>query len=255
MRKRPTMKPLLCVIGGCNGAGKTTLAMELLPLMGIERFLNADEIARGLSPLAPSLSAFRAGRLLIEEARALINAGKNFAIESTLSGKTYVTLIEWAKEQGYRVVVHFVVLDSPAQAVQRVAARVLDGGHDVPEDDVRRRFARGRRNFVSVYLPLADAWTVWDNASPPAKRVAGNFTHHPEEIIAMLESSKVEETTVETMSESDRMVVEASRRATAKKLNHYQRMGIKVTPQMTLAEDDNGSEPSPQARRPEITSP
>ncbi len=249
------MKPVLCVIGGCNGAGKTTLAMELLPLMGIRRFLNADEIARGLSPLDPSLSAFRAGRLLLEEARTLLEKEKSFAIESTLSGKTYLNLIELAKTKGYQVVIHFVVLDSPRQALRRVAARVLRGGHNVPKEDVRRRFARGRRNFMSVYLPLADEWMVWDNASPPAKKVAGNFTHDPEEIMTMIDSSKVEEASVETMSESELLVLEASRRATAKMLDFYQRMGIKVTPQMTLAEDDEGSELSTEPGRPEITAP
>src|SRR6201985_3288025 len=94
------MKPILCLIGGCNGAGKTPLPREILPLMGIRRFLNADEIARGLSPLDPSLTAFRAGRLLIEEAKTLVASGASFAIESTLSGKTHLALIRDAKARG-----------------------------------------------------------------------------------------------------------------------------------------------------------
>jgi predicted ABC-type ATPase len=94
------MNPTLCILGGCNGAGKSTLARELLPLLGIHRFLNADEIARGLSPIDPSLAAFKAGRLLIEEARDLIASGSSFAIESTLSGRTYLSMIREAKKRG-----------------------------------------------------------------------------------------------------------------------------------------------------------
>jgi predicted ABC-type ATPase len=94
------MTPTLCIIGGCNGAGKTTLARELLPRLGLMRFLNADEIARGLSPLDPSLSAFKAGRLVLEEARSLIASGSSFGLESTLSGKTYVAMLREAPLSG-----------------------------------------------------------------------------------------------------------------------------------------------------------
>jgi predicted kinase len=142
------MKPILCLIGGCNGAGKTTLARELLPLMSIRRFLNADEIARGLSPLDPTLSAFRAGRLLIEEARALMKARSSFAIESTLSGKTHVAMVRTAKERGYRVVLHYILIDSADQAVERVALRVTHGGHSEigpRSPDGRTRGCRGRK--------------------------------------------------------------------------------------------------------------
>lgn len=122
------MKPVLCIIGGCNGAGKTTLARELLPRMGIMRFLNADEIARGLSPLDPTLSAFRAGRILLQEVQSLVAAMGSFAIESTLSGRTYVAMLKKAKKHGYRVVIHYISISSASQAVDRVALRVLLGG-------------------------------------------------------------------------------------------------------------------------------
>lgn len=142
------MNPTLCILGGCNGAGKTTLARELLPRLGLMRFLNADEMARGLSPLDPTLSAFRAGRLLLEEARSLIAAKASFAIESTLSGKTLVAMIREAKVCGYRILLHYIVIGSATQAVARVALRVRLGGHDVPEEDVRRRFDRSRRHLL-----------------------------------------------------------------------------------------------------------
>jgi len=229
------MKPTLCILGGCNGAGKTTLARELLPRLGLMRFLNADEIARGLSPLDPSLTAFKAGRLLIEEARSLIAAKASFAIESTLSGKTYVAMIREAKAQGYRFLLHYIRIDSGDQAVGRVALRVKIGGHHVPEDDIRRRFERSRKHFIEDYVPLADEWGLWDNHSPPAVQIADSATHSLEELQTMLASNSLQETAPREMSEMSKIVLEASRVATEKMLDYYKRMGIKVTPQMTLA--------------------
>jgi len=228
------MTPTLCILGGCNGAGKTTLARELLPRLGIMRFLNADEIARGLSPLDPSLTAFKAGRLLIEEARGLIAAKASFAIESTLSGRTYLAMIREAKKQGYRFVLHYILIGSGDQAVGRVGLRVKLGGHDVPEEDIRRRFDRSRKHFVEDYLPLADEWGLWDNHSPPAVQIADCATHSPEQLQTMLDSPSVQEAPPREMSEMSKIVLEASRVATEKMLDYYKRMGIKVTPQMTL---------------------
>jgi predicted ABC-type ATPase len=228
------MTPTLCILGGCNGAGKTTLARELLPRLGLMRFLNADEIARGLSPLDPSLTAFKAGRLLIEEARGLIAAKASFAIESTLSGKTYVAMIREAKAQGYRFLLHYIRIGSGDQAVGRVALRVRLGGHDVPEDDVRRRFERSRKHFIEDHVPLADEWGLWDNHSPPAVQIADSATHSLEELQTMLASNSLQETPPREMSEMSKIVLEASRVATEKMLDYYKRMGIKVTPEMTL---------------------
>lgn len=229
------MTPTLCILGGCNGAGKTTLARELLPRLGLMRFLNADEIARGLSPLDPSLTAFKAGRLLIEEARGLIAAKASFAIESTLSGKTYVAMIREAKAQGYRFLLHYIRIGSGDQAVGRVGLRVKLGGHDVPEDDIRRRFERSRKHFIEDYVPLADEWGLWDNHSPPAVRIADSGTHSLEELQTMLAANSLQETPPREMSEMSKIVLEASRVATEKMLDYYKRMGIKVTPEMTLA--------------------
>jgi predicted ABC-type ATPase len=238
------MHPTLCIIGGCNGAGKTTLARELLPRLGIMRFLNADEIARGLSPLDPTLTAFKAGRLLIEEARSLLAAKASFAIESTLSGKTYVAMIREAKALGYRFVLHYIVIGSGTQAVDRVALRVRLGGHHVPEEDVRRRFERSRKHFLEDYLPLADEWGLWDNQSPPLKQIADSRTHAHVELKAMLNSTTLQEAPQREMSEMSKIVLEAGRVATEKMLDYYKRMGIKVTPQMTLA-----PERKPRARK------
>ena len=238
------MKPTLCIIGGCNGAGKTTLARELLPRLGILRFLNADEIARGLSPLVPELAAFKAGRLVIEEARSLLRRGESFALESTLSGKTYVAMLRDAKEKGYRVLLHYVLISSAGQAVQRVTLRVLCGGHHVPEEDVRRRFQRSRQHFLADYLPLADEWGVWDNQVPPAVCIASSQTHGLLDLTELLQSNTLMETAAAKADAMTELVLEASRVATAKMLDYYKRMGIRVTPQMTLA-----PEPKKRARK------
>ena len=242
------MNPTLCIIGGCNGAGKTTLARELLPRLGIMRFLNADEIARGLSPLDPTLTAFKAGRLLLEEARRLIDRAESFAIESTLSGKTYLALLRHAKTSGYRIILHYIRIGSATQAVCRVALRVKHGGHHVPEDDIRRRYDRSRAHFREDYLPLADEWGLWENKTPPPQQIADSATHTPEELIAMLDSEKLQENPPREMSEMSRIVLEAGRVSTEKMLDYYKRMGIRVTPQMTLA-----PEPKKRVRKPKPT--
>ncbi|MEQ1749515.1 MAG: AAA family ATPase [Prosthecobacter sp.] len=238
------MKPTLCILGGCNGAGKSTLARELLPLLGIRRFLNADEIAKGLSPVDPSLAAFKAGRLLIEEARDLIAAGSSFAIESTLSGRTYLNMIREAKAHSFRFVLHYIMIDSGSQAVNRVALRVTHGGHHVPEEDVRRRFDRSRKHFVEDYVPLADEWVLWDNSEPPHRQIANDTSHCIEDLHDHMNTNRLMEQPVITdTNEMVRLGLEASRIATEKMLDFYRRMDIKVTPQMTLAEPETQQRP------------
>jgi len=240
------MEPILCILGGCRVVRKKTLARELLPRLGLMRFLNADEIARGLSPLDPSLSAFRAGRLVLEEARALVAAKASFAIESTLSGKTHLALVRDARARGYRFVLHYIVIGSATQAVARVALRVRMGGHDVPEADVRRRYERSRRHWLEDYLPLADEWGAWDNHAPPAFQIASSQTHTLDQLHAMLATTKLQETSPSELSEMAKVVLEASRVATEKMLDYYRRMGIEVTPEMTLAPEKPATIP-PQA--------
>jgi predicted ABC-type ATPase len=169
--------PTIYVIAGCNGAGKTTFAMDFLAREAkSRRFLNADEIARGLSPLDPASEALRAGRLLLEEFKSLVQKGESFAIESTLSGKTYVRLLNDAKLHGYEIELHYLWLPGAAQAIQRVKARVILGGHNIPDADVERRFTRSIENLITDYLPLATAWTIWDNRGLPPKQLA--FSRH-----------------------------------------------------------------------------
>src|SRR5205823_5521002 len=173
----PGPRPTSYIIAGCNGAGKTTFAKEFLPSIGIIRFLNADEIARGLSPLDPSVVAFKAGRLLLSELRELIDRHETFALESTLSGRTYVKLFEEAKQRGYEIELHFVWIPDVREAIRRVRQRVIEGGHDVPADDIRRRFARSIQHLLDDYASLADRWALWDNSTPPARLLANSSTH------------------------------------------------------------------------------
>ena len=154
----------LYVIGGSNGAGKTTFAKEFLPkYVNCLRFVNPDLIAAGLSPFAPETVAAKAGRLMLEEVASLVERGTSFAFESTLSGKTYLRLLEHAKRSGYTIHLFYLWVPDPDLAIARVRDRVENGGHDVPEADVRRRYARTLQNFFHQYRPLADIVYFLDN--------------------------------------------------------------------------------------------
>ena len=153
------------MIAGPNGAGKTTFAREYLPkVAGLVQFVNADLIAQGLSPLDPPLAAISAGRLVLREINRLASERADFAFESTLSGLSYARQLNAWKSTGYRIEIVFLRLSSAQLALRRIAARVRQGGHSVPRADVLRRIDRGWGNFVRLYRPLADVWTVYDNS-------------------------------------------------------------------------------------------
>jgi predicted ABC-type ATPase len=155
--------PTIYLIAGANGVGKTTFAREFLPKeVNCLRFMNADEVARGLSPFAPEAASIRAGRVLIGEIRAALRSKDSFGWESTLSGRSHAPIMARARERGYEIELHYLSVTSPRVCVERVARRVREGGHDVPVADIRRRFYRSLQNLVKLYLPLADRWTVWD---------------------------------------------------------------------------------------------
>jgi predicted ABC-type ATPase len=158
-------RPICVVIAGPNGAGKTTFAREfLIRDAGVVHFVNADLIAGGLSPLRPGLAALAAGRLFLAELDRLAKARANFAFETTLSGQVYLARLRRWKTAGYRIEIVYLRLASTQLALRRVAARVKQGGHDVPRADVLRRFTRGWHNFLTAYRPLADVWAVYDNS-------------------------------------------------------------------------------------------
>lgn len=161
------------LIGGPNGAGKTTLAPHLLrDKLAIHRYVNADPIALGLSGFDPSSVSFEAGRVMLSRLKSLVQERQTFALESTLAGKSYGRWIKQIRKEDYRVQLIFLWLRSPDLAVQRVAERVRDGGHDVPEEVIRRRYFAGLRNFWTLYQPLADAWAVYDNSEGACKTIA-----------------------------------------------------------------------------------
>ncbi len=153
------------IFAGPNGAGKTTFAREFLPAeAGLPVFVNADLIAAGFSPFDPGAAAFRAGRMMLEEIDRHAAAGRSFAFETTLSGHTYLRRIDAWREAGFTVVLIFLSLESVDDAISRVAMRARQGGHDVPPDVIRRRFASGMRNFLDVYRDRVDHWQWFDSS-------------------------------------------------------------------------------------------
>ncbi len=183
----PAKLPTIYLIGGCNGAGKTTFAREFLPKeVKCLRFLNADEIARGLSPFDPGAAGVQAARILLTQIKECVRRKETFALESTLSGKTYIRLLREAKKSGYTLELHYLWLSSPTQAIARVKQRVLQGGHHVPAQDIRRRFKRSKLHLVNDYLLLADNWAVWDSRNLPAKQLASSVMHDENDVKDLL---------------------------------------------------------------------
>lgn len=167
------MSPTVYIIAGPNGAGKTTFAREFLPkYAGCKTFINADLIAQSVSPLSPEEVAFSAGRLMIEEINSCVKRGETFGFETTLSGRSYMALIRHLKKRAYEVHFFFLWIPTVRLALTRVRTRVLEGGHDVPERVVRRRFDRSIRNFLQHYRALADSWMLFDNSGTPPILIA-----------------------------------------------------------------------------------
>jgi predicted ABC-type ATPase len=155
------------IIAGPNGAGKTTFAREFLPVdAACPVFVNADLIAAGLAPFAPETAAVQAARVMLLELARHFAARQSFAFETTLSGRGYLRHIRDWQSSGYRVKLIFLQLDSVEESIARVAQRVRQGGHDIPEATIRRRFAAGRENFERLYAPQVDAWALYDNSGP-----------------------------------------------------------------------------------------
>ncbi len=155
----------IVIIAGPNGAGKTTFAREFLPNeANCPIFINADLIAAGLSPFNPEAASARAGRLLLGEIDEMVRCRKNFSFETTLSGRVYLLKIQKWQACGYHVKLLFLSLPSVEVAVARVAARVAQGGHNIPENIIRRRFDAGLHNFSVLYKPLVNAWMHYDNS-------------------------------------------------------------------------------------------
>ncbi len=166
----------LYIIAGCNGAGKTTASYTMFPdILECCEFVNADEIAKGLSPFNPSSVAIEAGRLMLKRIDELLKAGVDFSVETTLSTRSYINLIQQAQDHAYTVNLIYFWLNSPELAIERVKQRVANGGHDVPASVIRRRYRSGLVNFFHIYMPCVDYWMLADNSDTPRIIVADAF--------------------------------------------------------------------------------
>jgi predicted ABC-type ATPase len=155
----------LYIIGGCNGAGKTTASFTILPeIINCKEFVNADEIAKGLSPFQPEKVAFEAGRIMLQRIEDLFKENKSFAFETTLSTKSYKSKIVNAKKNGYRITLLFFWLQNPELAKQRVEIRVSEGGHNIESNVIERRYKNGIVNLFNIYLPIVDDALIFDNS-------------------------------------------------------------------------------------------
>lgn len=173
----------LYIISGCNGAGKTTASYTVLPeVLQCKEFVNADEIARGLSPFNPEGMAIEAGRLMLKRISELMREGENFSIETTLATRSYARLIQQAQSQGYKISLIYFWLNSPELAISRVQRRVSEGGHGIPEGVIRRRYQAGMNNLFDIYMSCVDYWLIADNSQENRVIVAEGGRNIPIEI-------------------------------------------------------------------------
>lgn len=170
--------PKLYIIAGCNGAGKTTASFTILPeVLGCKEFINADEIAKGLSPFQPESVAVQAGRIMLARMDELLQKGETFAFETTLATKSYKQKIEWAQANGYEVTLLFFWLDSPNMAKKRVAQRVAEGGHSIPSETIERRYYNGIANLFAIYIDMVDICYIFDNSEGRKELIAQKERH------------------------------------------------------------------------------
>ena len=165
--------PRLYIISGCNGAGKTTASYTMLPeMLECSEFVNSDEFAKGLSPFKPEKASIQASRYMITKIRYLLKKQKDFAVETTLATRTLLKTVRMAQNAGYTVTLLYFWLNSPELAIERVRARVEAGGHDIPEETVRRRYQVGIDYFFHYYSPICERWILADNSQIPFRVIA-----------------------------------------------------------------------------------
>ena len=159
------MNKNLYIIAGCNGAGKTTASFTILPeILNCKEFVNADEIAKGLSPFQPEKVSFEAGRIMLKRINELLESNQTFAFETTLATKSYKSKIVEAKKQNYNVTLLFFWLETIDLAIERVKTRVIEGGHNIETEVIKRRYSNGIKNLFEIYLEIADEVLIFDNS-------------------------------------------------------------------------------------------
>lgn len=167
------MNKNLYIIAGCNGAGKTTASFTILPeILNCKEFVNADEIAKGLSPFQPEKVSFEAGRIMLNRINELLELNENFAFETTLATKSYKSKVEYAQEKKYTVTLLFFWLQNVDLAIERVKTRVLEGGHNIETDIIYRRYKNGIKNLFEIYLPIVDEVMIFDNSAGKPELIA-----------------------------------------------------------------------------------
>lgn len=170
--------PNLYIIAGCNGAGKTTASYTVLPeMLECDEFINADEIAKGLSPFNPEKAAIESGRIMLDKISRLISRKMDFAFETTLATRSYINTIQKAKSFGYDITLVFFWLDSVELAIERVKIRVEEGGHNIPVNVIKRRYMAGLKNLFQLYIPVSSYWMIFNNSSLSAELIAEGYSN------------------------------------------------------------------------------
>jgi predicted ABC-type ATPase len=178
--------PNVYIISGANGSGKTTTAKQILPyFLNVYEYLNADEIAAGLSPFRPESVAIQAGKLMLKRLNYFVEHQTDFAFETTLSGLNYLRFLKKCQIHSYQINLIYFWLHNPDLAIARVRQRVASGGHNIPEETIIRRYYRGQRNLIQSYLALCQTWIIYDNSTFPSQLVA---TYNPEQQITLYQA-------------------------------------------------------------------
>lgn len=165
--------PRLYILAGCNGAGKTTASYSFLPeILDCREFVNSDEFAKSLSPFDPSVASVSASRFMLRRINYLIERGSDFSVETTLATRSLVSIINEARARSYVITLLYLWVQSPEIAIQRVRDRVATGGHNIPEDVLRRRYSTGLKYLFEIYMPICDRWMIADNSGPTFMLIA-----------------------------------------------------------------------------------
>jgi len=169
--------PNLYIIAGCNGAGKTTASFTVLPkILDCQEYVNADEIAKGLSPFNPDRAAIEAGRIMLGKINYFLTKQIDFSFETTLATRSYTNIIKQAQQLDYEITLIYFWLDSVNLAIERVRTRVSEGGHDIPQNVIVRRYYSGLKNLFDLYIPICNCWMIFNNSKPTFELIAeGNF--------------------------------------------------------------------------------